>query len=264
MSAKFIAQIEISKPCVSSVSSPAEASRPRIVSNSGSPAATREPKASTRIAIVTGQEKSSDFIIAVRLAALKSDHIPDAPVRLTETLPVASACSLPFSVSAAATIAVGSRCAPATTSAVWPSREIETPGRGGTTVAIRESERRIASAFATVARNAGELVVSVGGMDDNDRRRTGEAAEVLLDQRARLHRLGAVRLPTRARQRRLDLRREHRQRERDHRPGERDDPHVVSRPAAEPADRPDGLPDARPGRGGTDGNFGNSHSRLLS
>ena len=69
---------------------------------------------------------------------------------------------MPLSVSAAATIAVGSRFAPATTSAVWPSREIETPGRGGTTVAIRESERRIASALATVARNAGEFVVSVG------------------------------------------------------------------------------------------------------
>ena len=56
MSAKFIAQIEISKPCVSSASSPAEASRPRIVSSSGRPAATSEPKASARIASVTGQE----------------------------------------------------------------------------------------------------------------------------------------------------------------------------------------------------------------
>ena len=56
MSAKFIAQIEISKPCVSSASRPAEATRPRIVSISGSPAATSEPKASARIASVTGQE----------------------------------------------------------------------------------------------------------------------------------------------------------------------------------------------------------------
>ena len=97
----------------------------------------------------------------MRLAALKSDHIPEAPVRLTETSGVASPCSLPFSLSAAATIAVGSLFAPATTSAVWPSAEIETPGRGGTTVEMCESARRIASAFATVARNAGELVVSV-------------------------------------------------------------------------------------------------------
>ena len=56
MSAKFIAQIEISKPCVSSDRSPAEASRPRIVSISGSPAATSEPKAIARIASVIGQE----------------------------------------------------------------------------------------------------------------------------------------------------------------------------------------------------------------
>src|SRR5512133_2893652 len=161
MSAKFIAQIEISKPWVRSASNPAEASRPSIVSSSGRPAATREPKASTRIASVTGQEKSSDFIIAVRLAALKSDHIPEAPVRLTETLPVASWCSLPFSLSAAATIAVGSFLAPATMRAVWPSREIETPADGATTFEMCGSARRIASALATTERNAGDLVVSV-------------------------------------------------------------------------------------------------------
>src|SRR5574338_204627 len=85
MSAKFIAQIEISKPWVSNVNRPAEAIRPTIVKSSGRPAATSEPKASTRIAIVTGHEKSSDFIIALRFAALKSDHIPEAPVRLTDT-----------------------------------------------------------------------------------------------------------------------------------------------------------------------------------
>ena len=46
-----------------------------MVSISGRPAATSEPKASTRIAIVTGQEMSSDFSIASRFASLKSDHI---------------------------------------------------------------------------------------------------------------------------------------------------------------------------------------------
>ncbi len=51
----------------------------------GSPAATREPNASTRIASVTGHEMSSDFIIAERFASLKSLHMPDAPVRLTVT-----------------------------------------------------------------------------------------------------------------------------------------------------------------------------------
>ena len=107
ISAKFIAQIEISKPCVSSASRPAEATSPRIVSSSGSPAATSEPKARTRMTIVTGQEKSSDFIIAVLFAALKSLHIPEAPVSETLTPSLPSARSFPLSESAAATIAVG-------------------------------------------------------------------------------------------------------------------------------------------------------------
>ncbi len=128
MSAKFIAQIEISKPCVSSASRPAEATRPRIVSSSGSPAATSEPNASTRIASVTGQEKSSDFIIALRFAVLKSLHIPEAPVSETVTPAAPAAFSFDFSVSAAATIAVGSPFAPAITIAVWPSAEIARAG----------------------------------------------------------------------------------------------------------------------------------------
>ena len=69
---------------------------------------------------------------------------------------------LPLSESAAATIAVGSRLAPATTSTVCRSRLIETPGRGGTTVEMRGSERRILSARATVPWKAGEPTVSVG------------------------------------------------------------------------------------------------------
>jgi len=51
------------------------------VSSSGSPAATSAPNASTRMASVTGHESSSLFNIAERLASLKSDHMPDAPVR---------------------------------------------------------------------------------------------------------------------------------------------------------------------------------------
>src|SRR5262245_63771690 len=39
---------------------------------------------------------------------------------------------------------------------------MEAPDRGGTTVEMRESTWRIASACATVARKAGALVVSVG------------------------------------------------------------------------------------------------------
>ena len=56
ISAKFIAQIETSNPCVSRASRPAEVTRPRIVSISGSPAATSVPNASTRMIIVTGHE----------------------------------------------------------------------------------------------------------------------------------------------------------------------------------------------------------------
>ena len=68
-------------------SEPAAATSPTIVSISGRPAATSEPNASTRIASVTGQEISSDFIIADWLAWLKSDHMAGAPVRSTSTPP---------------------------------------------------------------------------------------------------------------------------------------------------------------------------------
>ncbi len=54
--------------CVPIQSEPAAATNPAIVSISGSPAATSEPNASTRMASVTGQEISSDFIIADLLA----------------------------------------------------------------------------------------------------------------------------------------------------------------------------------------------------
>ena len=67
---------------------------------------------------VTGQEITSDLSIAERLAALKSDHMPAAPVRLTTTAPVESLCSVPFRLSAAATISLGLRAAPACTIAV--------------------------------------------------------------------------------------------------------------------------------------------------
>jgi hypothetical protein len=56
-----------------------------MVSINGRPAATREPKATSMIARVTGQEITSERSIALLLAALKSDHIPEAPVRWTWT-----------------------------------------------------------------------------------------------------------------------------------------------------------------------------------
>ena len=81
--AKFIAQMETGTSWLISTREPAEATSPARVRISGSPAATSAPKASTRIARVTGQENISDFSIASRLASLKSDHSSEAPVGLT-------------------------------------------------------------------------------------------------------------------------------------------------------------------------------------
>ena len=133
-----------------------------MVSISGSPAATSEPKASIRMMSVTGHEISSDFIIALRLASLKSDHMPEAPVRLTCTSSVPASFSFPLSASAAATISVVVPFAPALTIAVWPSCEIENPASGSATVATRESSRRMTAARSTVAVNAGSPTFAEG------------------------------------------------------------------------------------------------------
>ena len=77
ISAKFIAQIEIGETSVPRKSEPGGGDQADDRQHQRKPAATSEPKASTRIASVTGQEMSSDFSIASRLASLKSDHIPD-------------------------------------------------------------------------------------------------------------------------------------------------------------------------------------------
>ena len=132
------------------------------MSISGSPAATSEPNASTRIASVTGQLNSSDFIIAVRFAVLKSLHIPDAPVSETVTPEAPAACSFDFSLSATATIAVGSPFAPAITIAVCPSAEIVAPGRGATIEATFGLVWSTCVTRATVALNAGSAVVCAG------------------------------------------------------------------------------------------------------
>ena len=62
--------------------------------------------------MVTGQEMSSDLSIASRLASLKSDHIPQAPVRSTATPGPATPARLVLRRSAASTIAFGSAAAP--------------------------------------------------------------------------------------------------------------------------------------------------------
>ena len=143
-------------------SDPAAANSPTIVSISGSPAATSEPNASNRITSVTGQETTSDFSIAERLAALKSDHIAEAPVRWTCTPAPDRAESLPFKRSAATTIAFASRAAPACTIAVCPSREMDTPAAGGITVLTARSARSVCSTFVTAVWNAGLLIVWLG------------------------------------------------------------------------------------------------------
>ncbi len=81
--AKFIAQIETGTNWLISTRDPADATSPASVRISGRPAATSAPKASTRIASVTGHEYSSDFSIADRLASLKSDQSSEAPVGFT-------------------------------------------------------------------------------------------------------------------------------------------------------------------------------------
>src|SRR5664279_1050026 len=91
------------------------------------------------------QLRASERIIDEWLAALKSDHIPDAPVRLTVTAPLPSACSGFFKSSEARTISLVSAFAPPRTIVVRPSAETVTPGRGGITIATRGSVRRRAS-----------------------------------------------------------------------------------------------------------------------
>ena len=111
---------------------------------------------------MTGHEITSDFSMAERLAALKSDHMPDAPVRCTCTPPEERPASLPFRPSAALTISFELRAAPAWTIAVCPSREIEAPGAGATTLRTAGSARSVDSTRATTRWNAGSSAVMVG------------------------------------------------------------------------------------------------------
>ena len=113
------------------------------------------------IARVTGQEITSERSIALLLAALKSDHIPGAPVRFTWTPSRPRAFSGAFRSSAARTIALASRAAPACTIAVWPSGEIEAPGRGGTTVLTARSARSLRSTAATAESKLGSPALAV-------------------------------------------------------------------------------------------------------
>ena len=69
---------------------------------------------------------------------------------------------MPFSESAALTIPLELLAAPACTIAVCPSREIETPGDGATTLRTALSVRSVLSTFPIVLLKAGSLIVCVG------------------------------------------------------------------------------------------------------
>jgi hypothetical protein len=88
---------------------------------------------------------TSDLSIADLLAALKSDHIPGAPVSFTDTPGPPRRDRRALSSSAARTISFGFLVAPAWTTAVRPSREIDTPARGGTTAPTAGFDRRTRS-----------------------------------------------------------------------------------------------------------------------
>ena len=77
------------------------------------------------------------------------------------------------------------------------------------------------------------------GMDDDHQGRARLAAEMPVDQRARLHRLRAGCLPARARESCLDPRRQHPEADGDDDPGDEHGAEVVGRPGAKPTDGAD-------------------------
>ena len=212
-----------------------------MVSISGRPAATSEPKASSRMPSVTGQEMSSDFIIAVLLASLKSDHMPDAPVSETCTPSAGSAASSVLRSSAARTISFELAAAPAWMTAVWPSREIglSRPRRDDLGHARVGLERPLGVGDDGLERRVAR-VLSVGVHDDHQRGR-GEAAELAVDGLADRQRLRTGGLPARAGQGMLDLGSEDAEADGDDRPGDGDELEVGGGPAAEAADRSVGV-----------------------
>ena len=157
--AKFIAQMLTGAMCVARTSAPAAETSPTRVSIRGRPAATRLPNARTSTSMVTGQDSTSDLIIAAWLTLLKFAHSALEPVSSTETLPVESPRSGPTRWSAARTISFGSAFAPAWMIAVRPSCEMLTPGCGATTVLTRESAFSSAVACAMTRCAAGSAAI---------------------------------------------------------------------------------------------------------
>ena len=127
ISAKLSAQMETGTNLVVMTRAPAATSSPAMVKSRGSPAATRLPKAITKITIVTGHDSISERSMAERLAVLKFAHRALLPVRVTVTPDEDRAANLGCTESAACTILLELAADPAVMIAVRPSRDTETP-----------------------------------------------------------------------------------------------------------------------------------------
>ena len=108
-----------------------------MVRSRGRPAATRLPKAMTKMMMVTGHESISERNMADRLALLKLDHRALSPVNVTVMLGADSAPRGAARASAALTMSFELAAAPPVITAVRPSRDSETPAWGCTTVDTR-------------------------------------------------------------------------------------------------------------------------------
>ena len=220
-------------------SEPAAEISPRMVSISGRPAATREPKASTRIASVTGHEISSERSIAFLFASLKSDHMPEAPVSATSTPSPPSPASSSLRSSATRTMSLALPAARAWTTAVCPSREIETPWRRRDHSARRRPARRAPAARRRRRRRRRDRpptrcrswTTTISALRTGRRTggRSGRGPEPTPSRSP----------PTRARRARARRAARGRRGRRDHGPGDSHRPEVRRGPVAEPADRPE-------------------------
>ena len=157
MRAKLRAQIDTGAILSARTRAPAATSRPAMVSISGRPAAIRLPNATARMVKVTGQESSSERIMAERLALLKFAHRALSPVKVTVMPDVPSLATGPARDPAAVTIALGPAAAPAVTIPVCPSLDSETPCCGATTVETRRSARSIAVTLPRTLLAAGSV-----------------------------------------------------------------------------------------------------------
>ena len=175
---------------------------------SGSPAATRAPKASTRMASVTGQESISDFSIALRLASLKSDQSSEAPVGLTWTPSRGEVLQRSLEVVGGPDHLVGVRAGAGQEDggpAVLAQRRagLGLDDVGDARVGLQQ---RGGPGQDLACRRPGDR--AVGAVHDDLDRRAGVAAEVLLGELTGGDRLRAVGLPAGAGELGLDPRRE--------------------------------------------------------